>query len=186
MREPRSLPSVVSPSTWIEHLLKQAMTYFETDRKAAWRCLRDASTLLGGDVENSPVSVPGLKSVRRAGLAKWQARQTLAYIEANLTSKIGIGDLAKVVSLSKSHFCRTFRESLGLPPMVYVAVRRVERAKALLCSTTEPIAEIALACGFADQSHFSRRFRDLVGMTPGRWRRSNLAGPESTPYSTGR
>ena len=175
----RSRPSVVPPSMRVGDLLKQAMSYFETDRKAALRCLSDAAALLGGDVGDSRVNVPSLKHVRRGGLASWQARQTLAYIEANLTSTIEIGDLAKVVALSISHFCRTFKQSLGLPPMAYVAVRRVERAKTLLSSTREPLAEIALACGFSDQAHFNRRFRGLVGMPPGRWRRSSMAGPQS-------
>jgi len=87
---------------------------------------------------------------------------------------MGTGDLANVVALSKSHFSRAFKLSLGLSPMEYVVVRRVERAKAMISSTRERLAEVALACGFADQAHFNRRFRDLIGMSPGRWRRSNV------------
>jgi len=80
----RSPRFAVSASTRAGYLVKQAMTYFETDRKAAWRCLSDASTLLGADVEDSGVSAPSLENVQPGGLAKWQARRTLAYIEANL------------------------------------------------------------------------------------------------------
>jgi AraC family transcriptional regulator len=178
----RSLRSAVSASTRVGHLVKQAMTYLETDRKAAWRCLSDASKLLGADVEDSGVSAPGLGNVQPGGLANWQARRTLAYIEANLASKMGIGDLANVVALSRSHFSRAFKHSLGLPPMAYVAVRRVERAKAMISSTSDRLAEIALACGFADQAHLNRRFRDLIGMSPGRWRRSNVDVSKSTPH----
>ncbi len=58
--------------------------------------------------------------------------------------------------------------------MEYVVVRRVERAKAMISGTREPLAEVALACGFADQAHLNRRFRDIVGISPGRWRRSNV------------
>jgi AraC-like DNA-binding protein len=54
-------------------------------------------------------------------------------------------------------------------------VRRVERAKVMISGTSEPLAEVALACGFADQAHLNRRFRDIVGVSPGRWRRSNGA-----------
>jgi AraC family transcriptional regulator len=169
----RSLRSVVSASTRVGYLVQQAMTYFETDRKAAWRCLSDASMLLGAVVEDSGAGAAGSKNVRPGGLAKWQARQTLAYIEANLASKLETGDLANVVALSRSHFSRAFKHSLGLSPMEYVAVRRVERAKAMISSTTETLAEVALACGFADQPHFNRRFRDLIGMSPGRWRRAH-------------
>lgn len=116
-------------------------------------------------------------SVRSGGLANWQARRTLAYIEENLGSKLGIGDLANVVELSRSHFSRAFKHSVGLSPMEYVTVRRVERARAMIVSTRERLAEVALACGFADQSHLNRRFRNLVGMSPGQWRRSAIAAP---------
>lgn len=175
----RSLRSVASASMRVEHLVRQAMSFFETDRKAAWRCLSDASTLLGADAQDLGVNVPSVDQLQPGGLAIWQARRTLAHIEANLASKMDIEDLAKVVALSRSHFSRAFKRSLGLSPMEYVVVRRVERAKAMISGTREPLAEVALACGFADQAHLNRRFRDIVGVSPGRWRRSNspLAKP---------
>ena len=123
-------------------------------------------------IVQSTGSLPGSSGIQPGGLANWQARRTLDYIEANLASKLGIGDLAEVVALSRSHFSRAFKCTLGLSPMEYVAVRRVERAKELISSTRERLAEVALACGFADQPHFNRRFRALIGMSPGRWRRS--------------
>jgi len=169
----RSLRSVASASMRVEHLVRQAMSVFETDRKAAWRCLSDASTLLGADAQDLGGNVPSVDKLQPGGLATWQARRTLAHIEANLASKMDIEDLAKVVALSRSHFSRAFKRSLGFSPMEYVVVRRVERAKAMISGTREPLAEVALACGFADQAHLNRRFRDIVGISPGRWRRSN-------------
>jgi AraC family transcriptional regulator len=178
----RSLRSVASASIQVGHLVRQAMTFFETDRKAAWRCLSNASTLLGADVEDAGVNAPRVDGLHQGGLATWQARRALAHIEANLASKMEIGDLANVVALSSSHFSRAFKRTLGFPPMKYVVVRRVERAKELISSTGEPLAEVALACGFADQAHLNRRFRDIVGTTPGRWRRSNAAAAKPTPH----
>ena len=169
----RSLRSVASASMRVEHLVRQAMSVFETDRKAAWRCLSDASTLLGADAQDLGGNVPSVDKLQPGGLATWQARRTLAHIEANLASKMDTKDLAKVVALSRSHFSRAFKRSLGFSPMEYVVVRRVERAKAMISGTREPLAEVALACGFADQAHLNRRFRDIVGISPGRWRRSN-------------
>ena len=90
-----------------------------------------------------------------------------------------IDDLANVVALSRSHFSRSFKHTVGLSPMEYVVVRRVERAKVMIRTTKEPLAEVALACGFADQAHLNRRFRDIVGTSPGRWRRNNA--PVSKP-----
>jgi AraC family transcriptional regulator len=169
----RSLRSVASASIRVGHLVKQAMTLFETDRKAAWRYLSDASTLLGADVQDLGTNTPSADKLQPGGLATWQARRTLAYVEANLASKMDIDGLANVVALSRSHFSRAFKRSLGFSPMEYVVVRRVERAKAMISGTREPLAEVALACGFADQAHLNRRFRDIVGISPGRWRRSN-------------
>jgi AraC family transcriptional regulator len=169
----RSLRSVAAASIRVGHLVRQAMTCFETDRKAAWRCLSDASTLLGADLRESGVHAPGFNPLQPGGLATWQASKTLAHIEANLASKVDINDLANVAALSRSHFSRAFKRSLGFSPMEYVVVRRVERAKAMISGTREPLAEVALACGFADQAHLSRRFRNIVGISPGRWRRGS-------------
>ena len=178
----RSLRSVASASIRVGHLLRQAMTYFETDRKAAWRCLSDASRLLGPDAQDLGVDAPSGDKLQPGGLATWQARRTLAYVEANLASKMDIDDLANVVALSRSHFSRAFKRSLGFSPMEYVIVRRVERAKAMISGTREPLAEVALACGFADQAHLNRRFRDIVGVSPGRWRRSNAPATKPSPH----
>ena len=158
------------------------MTCFETDRKAAWRCLSDASSLLSADAQDPGVDAPSVGKLQPGGLATWQARRTLAHIEANLASKMDIDDLANGVALSRSHFSRAFKRSLGFSPMEYIIVRRVERAKAMISGTREPLAEVALACGFVDQAHLNRRFRDIVGISPGRWRRSIAPIAKPTPH----
>jgi transcriptional regulator GlxA family with amidase domain len=172
-----ALRSVASAAVRAEHLVRRAMTFFESDREAAWRCLSDASRLLGAESEQSSRGASGLQiTVRPGGLANWQAKRALAYIEDNLGSKIEIREIANLVALSKSHFSRTFRHSLGSSPMAYVSMRRVERAKLMMTSTRERLTDIALTCGFADQSHLNRYFRRIVGMSPGLWRR-NVAIP---------
>ena len=175
------MSSVAAASLRVGDLLKQAMAFLETDRKAAWRCLRDASTLLGPGEQDPGTSAPSLNILKPGGLAIWQARRTLAYIEANLGSKMDIDDLANMVDLSGSHFSRAFKHCIGLSPMEYVVVRRIERAKIMISATQAPLAEIALACGFADQAHLNKRFRAIVGTSPGRWRRSNA--PAAKPGS---
>lgn len=174
-----SLRPAASASIRVGDLVRQAITFFDTDRKAAWRCLSDASTLLGTDAQEWGGNVPRLDKLQPRGLATWQVRRTLAYIEANLASKVDIDDLANAVALSRSHFSRSFKQTVGRSPMAYVVARRVERAKVMIITTREPLAEVALACGFADQAHLTRRFRDIVGVSPGRWRRSNP--PRSEP-----
>lgn len=160
------------------YLLERAIAALQTDREAACRCLSDAATLLGVERPEETVAVPVAEAdsqytFRAGGLARWQARRTLTYIEGNLDSKFGVGQLANLASLSKAHFSRAFRHALGLPPMKYVVKRRVERAKVMMTSTTQPLSDIALACGFSDQAHFSKLFRHCVGIPPGHWRRAN-------------
>lgn len=165
--------SALRASTWVAHLVRQAITFLETNREAAWRCLTDAATLLGAKPEESGRDAPTLQSsFRPGGLAAWQARRALAYIEANLESKMRICEMAGLVVLSKSHFSRAFKHSLGSSPMAYVTLRRAERAKSMMASTGERLTDIALACGFADQSHLTRCFRRVVGASPALWRRS--------------
>jgi len=166
------LHSVATASACIGSLVRRAMTFFDTNREAAWCCLRDASTLLGSETEESDINAPALQcAFRPGGLAVWQAKRTVAYIEANLGSKLAIGEMADLVALSKCYFSRAFKLTLGTSPMAYLGVRRVERAKLMMASTGQPLADIALACGFADQSHLSRYFRRIVGVSPSLWRR---------------
>jgi len=164
-----------SASERIGRLVRRAMLFLESDRQAAWRCLNDASALLGPSSEESGTSAPVVGgSFRPGGLARWQAKRAMAYIEENLESKLEVRGLAELVSFSKSHFSRAFKRSLGLPPMAYVMLRRIERAKVLMTSTPQQLTEIALVCGFADQSHLNRSFRRIIGESPGRWRRTNV------------
>jgi AraC family transcriptional regulator len=162
-------------SAQVGHLVMRAVAFFESNREVAWRCLRDAWTLLGGESAAIGIIAPPLQGVLRpGGLAVWQAKRALEYIEDNLGSKMGVRDVADLVALSPGHFSRAFKQSLGSSPMAYVAARRVERAKLMMTSTRERLTDIALACGFADQSHLTRSFRRVVGMSPGRWRRTSI------------
>jgi AraC family transcriptional regulator len=168
------------PAAQLSDLVRRAMSFFETDRATAWRCLNDASNLLGRESNEPSIELRAAADApRRGGLPKWRAKRALAYIEANLGSKIAIGEMADFVALSKSHFSRAFKQSLGSSPMTYVATRRVERAKLMMTSSRERLSNIALACGFADQSHLNRYFRRVVGISPGLWRRSVTASNPS-------
>jgi len=113
----------------------------------------------------------------KGGLAPWQIRSVTAHIEANLDRSLRSADLANTVKLSPAHFCRTFRNSFGCSPLEYVTRRRMERAQSLMLSTDIPLSRIALDCGLADQAHFSRLFRRVVGESPRVWRRARAARP---------
>jgi AraC family transcriptional regulator len=107
----------------------------------------------------------------RGGLAPRQKRRVIAHIEANLDKPLTCGTLAELVGLSTSYFNRAFKSSFGRSPHSYLISRRLERAQDMLLATDEPISQIALACGLADQCHLCRLFRKLVGESPAAWRR---------------
>jgi transcriptional regulator GlxA family with amidase domain len=106
----------------------------------------------------------------RGGLPPGALRRVRDYVEAHLEDNIDIQALADAAGLSMYHFARAFKQSEGVTPHEYLVLRRVHRARDLLTSTDLPLAEIARACGFSDQSHCARRFREHFGVTPSRYR----------------
>jgi AraC family transcriptional regulator len=92
-------------------------------------------------------------------------------MEAELDADHSISRLAREFGLSSSHFARAFKTTTGLAPHQWLTRRRVARARELLAQTTMEPADIACACGFVDQSHFSRIFARVEKQSPGRWRR---------------
>lgn len=108
-------------------------------------------------------------SVSRGALAPWQMRRATEYIEANLDGNISVGDLADICGVSAGHLSRSFRQATGWAPHQWLTLRRVDRAKELLAGSPLMISEVALLCGFSDQSHLTRVFKRHVGATPAAW-----------------
>src|SRR6516165_4621835 len=102
----------------------------------------------------------------RGGLPPRVVRRLREHIESNIDQRIGVEALAKLANLSVCYFVRAFKQSVGMTPHNYLIRRRVGRTMELLSGTDMPISEIALAAGFADQSHCARRFRQYVGVSP--------------------
>jgi transcriptional regulator GlxA family with amidase domain len=102
----------------------------------------------------------------RGGLPPRVVRRIREHIDANIDQRIMVEALARLANLSVCYFVRAFKQSVGVTPHDYLIRRRVERTMELLSRTDMPLSEIALAAGFADQSHCARRFRQHVGMSP--------------------
>jgi AraC family transcriptional regulator len=103
-------------------------------------------------------------------LPRSRLRAVIDYIEDHLDSGLSLEDLAAEARLSPYHFARQFRTATGLPPHQFVISRRVERARLLMQQGGEiSLAQVASRVGFSDQSQFSRHFKRLVGVTPGRF-----------------
>jgi AraC family transcriptional regulator len=110
-------------------------------------------------------------ALRTGGLSPGQLRRARDLMDAQAAEDLSLGVLARECSLSVSHFARAFRASTGLAPHQWLTRRRVQNAQAALLGSDRPLSDIATACGFADQSHFTRVFTKLVGVPPGAWRR---------------
>jgi AraC family transcriptional regulator len=102
----------------------------------------------------------------RGGLPPRTVRRLRDHIDSNIDQRISVDAMAKLANLSVCYFVRAFKQSVGVTPHDYLIRRRVERTMELLSGTDMPLSEIALAAGFADQSHCARRFRQHVGMSP--------------------
>ena len=111
----------------------------------------------------------------RGGLAPWQEKRAKEILTANIDGRIPLKEVARECGLSVSHFSRAFRRTIGAPPHGWLMAHRVEAAKAKLRDRRLSLSQVALACGFADQSHLTRVFTSIVGVSPGAWRRA-IAG----------
>jgi AraC family transcriptional regulator len=107
----------------------------------------------------------------RTGLLPWQVKRVRDYVDADLHDRVSLSTAAAHARLSPNYFSRCFRQSFGVTFSRFVAGRRVERAQGLMIASAGKLCHIALACGFADQAHFTRTFGHLLGCTPARWRR---------------
>lgn len=113
--------------------------------------------------------------LRSRGLAPWQERRAKAFLMEHLAGDVSLTDLARECALSRSHFSKAFKQSTGQAPHDWLVSQRVDSARRLLSEPDLSIAQIAAACGFADQSHLTRVFVARTGTSPARWRRSRAA-----------
>ena len=118
------------------------------------------------DSTNRSAAETGPMAYFRGGLPPRVVRRLREHIDSNIDQRISVEALAKLANLSICYFVRAFKQSVGVTPHDYLIRRRVERTMELLSGTDMPLSEIALAAGFADQSHCARRFRQHVGMSP--------------------
>jgi AraC-like DNA-binding protein len=115
----------------------------------------------------------------RGGLAPWQAKRACERLESDLGGTLSLQQIATEFDLSVSHFSRAFRTSTGLPPHQWLLRQRVKAAQQLMSVRDLPLSEIAMSAGFANQSHFTRVFSAVVGVSPAVWRRENHGASES-------
>jgi AraC family transcriptional regulator len=154
-------------------LLDAAVATFHTDRDASRRYLMRASALLRA--KRAPSTGPGTARSPQssARLTIWQLSRVIDHIEAHLAERITMVSLANLINVSRGHLFRAFKGSVGVAPARYITGQRVALACEIMRTTRAPLSEVALACGFADQSHLCKFFRRGMGTPPSRWRRQH-------------
>jgi AraC-like DNA-binding protein len=153
-------PDIAAQLLSIHAALEQGVSRLEAET----RLLSTLATLITRHAD------PRLE-LRPVGGERDVVRLARRYIEDNYARNITLDELGQLVYMSNFHFVRVFREAVGMPPHAYLTHIRVRRAKQLL-SAGQPIARVSFDTGFADQSHLTRHFRRIVGVTPGRYRQS--------------
>jgi AraC-like DNA-binding protein len=120
-----------------------------------------------------------LSEVVTGGLAVWQQDRAMELLGEHLDGDIPLADLATECGLSPGRFMRAFKKSFGVPVRRYLLHRRIHAAKSVLLHSDKPLLTVALEVGFSDQPAFNRSFREIVGTSPGHWRRANVPMPKA-------
>jgi AraC family transcriptional regulator len=147
---PKHEPLTQELSVVAAQLVEAACKARDGDREATSAHIAHAVALLRGKPSPGPRDTRVLSNaethVARGGLPAWQTRRVFAHVEANLCRRIPIRDLARLLHLSASHFCRAFKCTFGVSPRDYVLRRRIAVAQGMMLTTSEPLSSIALSC----------------------------------------
>lgn len=149
-------------------LLDTAKRELDNDRAAAKASILRASSLLRVEIDRQ---TSGNDQATGGLLLAWQSRRVREYIDTHIDRRILISDLSEVARRSPAHFARAFKLTFGQTPHAYLMRRRVEFASHLMRVSDESLSDIAATCGFTDQAHLCRLFRQHLGQTPAAWRR---------------
>jgi AraC-like DNA-binding protein len=108
----------------------------------------------------------------RGGLPPWKQRKSMQLMREHLVDGISLVDVAGQCGISVSSFVRLFKMSTGFSPHQWMLLERIEKSIDLMRDRHASLADIAIAAGFSDQSHFTRMFTSKMGVSPRKWRNS--------------
>jgi len=151
-------------------LLEAAVGQLQNQVHPVQRTLLEATSLVRQQLDPPAASEVADSSGR---LLAWQARKVRDYIDSHITGPVFVADLCALVQRSEAHFSRSFKRTFGESPHAFLVRRRVELAAHYMLTTDASLSDIALRCGFNDQAHLCKQFREGAGQTPGAWRRAH-------------
>jgi len=135
-----------------------------------------AAQLLAVHLVHQYSSVGGTIKDPSCKLTDQQVRRVEDYIQSHLDQELSLETLAQQIGFSPHYFARVFRQTTGESPHQYVLRHRIVHAQRLLTENKIPLAQVAFACGFVNQSHFSKTFKSYVGTTPRTYRYHDSRG----------
>lgn len=165
--------------TTIEHLFAALRPSLARPEEASALFVEQVSLALCIYLGTQYGGLRSLPNLPKGGLAPWQERRVKEMIDDEMSGELSLSLLALECQLSVRHFSRAFLQSFGMPAHQYQLRRRIDRASHHLLDSTLSLQQVALACGFSTQSHLSRVFFKLTGVTPGAWRRLHRAMPRT-------
>lgn len=155
----------------IRHLGQTLLPYLRQERSA---CVVDHLLYaLCGHVADRYGSRGSVRSHRApGGLAPWQQRRARELMRESMATGVCLQEIANACRLSTSAFVKGFKKSMGIPPHQWLLMQRIDQSIELMQSPVLSLVDIALTCGFSDQSHFTRTFTQKMGVSPGAYRRA--------------
>ena len=163
--------SVVEDDLVLAQITRSILPFIGRRDGPSLLALDQFSLILGAHLLQRYGVLQKIGKVSKGGLAPWQKRRAAELLRENLDGRIRLTEVARECALSASHFARSFKATFGTSTHQWLIRRRIEHAQELLRQTTTPIVDIAIQSGFGDQAAFTRTFRQVAGVSPGRWRR---------------
>jgi AraC family transcriptional regulator len=157
----------------IVHLLKALVAEADDGNPAGLAFVEAATAALGRQLVRHAGTARVQSPPARGRLSPAAKRRALELIDAQLDARLSVETLAREVGLSAAHFARAFKETLGRAPHQFLLSLRLERARRMLEMPGAQLSQVALAAGFADQSHLTRLFKRQYGITPGAVQRAH-------------
>src|SRR5437899_1726392 len=163
--------AVLEDDLVVAQITKGILPFFGRSDRLSVLALDQLSLVLGAHLLQQYGVLQNTARRSKGGLAPWQKRRASELLHENMHGRIRLSDIARECGLSVSHFARSFKASFGISTHRWLIQHRIEHAKELITQTTMSLIEIAVQSGFNDQAAFTRRFHEIVGVSPGRWRR---------------
>src|SRR5882724_6265394 len=155
----------------VAQITKSILPFLERSDALSQLALDQFSLILGAHLVQKYGELQKAARPSKGGLAPWQKRRATELLRENLHGRIRLSEIARECGLSVSHFARSFKTSFGTSTHQWLIQHRIDHAKELIAHTSISLIDIAIQSGFNDQAAFTRAFHQLVGVSPGRWRR---------------